>query len=114
MSNHAEEYAESLRDSITDVMDAVREGREIDGQDPHEYLDEWPLEIVRQVGRPFEIVLTVGGPDARVVCDLDAEGYRWGSAKVEVHWGGDVARRYGTDVDALADHFADLYVGMGE
>lgn len=111
-TNHAEEYADTLSDHIEEVMQAVREGSPVEDQDATEWLDEWPLEVVRQVGRQFEVVLTVGGPDARVVCDLTAEGYRWGSAKLEVHWGGDVARRYGSWMNDLADHFADYYAGM--
>lgn len=114
MTNHAEEYAGTMWDSIEEVMAAALADEQIEGQDAREYLDEWPLEIVRQIGRPFEVVLTVGGPDARVECDLDADGYRWGDAVLVVRWGGDVARRYGKAINDLADHFADYYVEMGE
>lgn len=112
MSNHAEDYAESVRDSIDEIRTAAMADAMIEDQDAREYLDEYPLEIVHQIGRRFEVVLTVGGPDARVMCDLDADGYRWGSAVLEVHWGSDVARRYGSGIDFLADYFAEFYVGM--
>ena len=114
MTNHASEYADTMAESIAEAMGAITVGGYVEGQDATEYLAEWPLEIVHQMGRRFEVVLTVGGPDARVVCDLDTAGQRWGAAVLEVTWGTDTSRRYGHSIDQLADYFAELFEGVDE
>lgn len=71
-----------------------------------EELDNWPLELVAQAGSPFEIVLTVGGPDVRIEWDA-----RWGtrSAELVVRWSGSApARRSSAAISEMAHYFADL------
>lgn len=114
MTNHAAEYADSLSESISENMGAVFAGGYIEGQDAGEYVTEWPLEIVRTVGQRFQIVLTVGGPDARVECDLDSTGARWGAAELVVRWGTDTERRYGRSIDQMADYFAEMFEGVDD
>ena len=103
----ANNYADAMMSSIDTAVTALQEGVEVEGVPVDEFLDEWPLEIVRQVGRQFEVVLTVGGPDARLTCDLDSDGDRMGQACLEVSWGNTRARRYSTAADTLADWYAD-------
>ena len=103
----AADYAGALVETIRAALAALDEGHEFEGIPADEYLGEWPLEIVRQVGRQFEVVLTVGGPDARLTCDLDSDGDRMGQACLEVSWGNTRARRYSTAADTLADWYAD-------
>lgn len=68
-------------------------------------LDERPLELVAQLGSPFEIVLGVGGPDSRIVWD---GRYGTDSARLEVSWGsGDVTRR-SSGIRAMADYYAEM------
>lgn len=107
MSDLATDYAESLAETIAASVRAFDDGRQLEGQPADEYLDQWPLEVVRQVGRRFEVVLTVGGPDARLTCDLDSGGDRWGPAVLEVTWGSHTATRHGLDVDRLADFYVE-------
>ena len=104
----ATDYADALVETTCAVLAALDERHEFEGILADEYLDEWPLEVVRQVGRRFEVVLTVGGPDARLVCDLDEDGERWGLAALEVTWGTSTARRYGLEVDRLADWYVEV------
>ena len=104
----ATDYAGALVETIRTALAALDEGHELEGIPADEYLDEWPLEVVRQVGRRFEVVFTVGGPDARLVCDLDEDGERWGPAALEVTWGTSRARREGVEIDRLADWYVEV------
>lgn len=103
----AADYAAAVLDTMRAAVVALDEGGQLEGVDAETYLDEWPLEVVRQVGRRFEVVVTVGGPDARLTCDLDEDGDRWGPAALEVSWGLSTARREGSDVDRLADYYIE-------
>ena len=103
----ATDYADAVSESIRDAVTALKGGHPVEGVDIETYLDEWPLEVVRQVGRRFEVVLTVGGPDARLVCDLDEDGDRWGPAALEVTWGSHTASRQGGAMDTLADYYVE-------
>ncbi len=102
-----EEYADTMVTALTELWEAIDNGAEYDGYpDGYEYLDQWPLEIVREVGRPFTILLSFGGPNTRI------ESYADGSnAVIEVAWGSNVARRYAESVDRTAEYFAGFYEG---
>jgi hypothetical protein len=73
-----------------------------------EELDAWPLELVAQIGSPFEVVIGVGGPDVRIEWDG-----RWGtdSAQLHVRWGGDHAIRSSEAIRDMAAYFAEYMEG---
>ena len=105
--NLAEEYADTLVRSLTELWDAMDSApdSEYDGyESPDEALMARPLGITREVGEPFRILLTSGGPYADVTSNAHGE---W--AKLKVSWGGDVARRYGPVIDRTAHYFAELW-----
>lgn len=74
---------------------------EYDAWDPHEYLTEYPLEIVDERGRNFAVVLTVGGPHI----EIEAEGS--GRATLNGYWGGEHVTLYGDVFDRTLDWFID-------
>lgn len=114
--------AEETADSALAPVDRLAEGLD----DPDAYLstgdeyedvlyrelDEWPLEIVRQVGRPFTVVVGTGGPHVEIVCEVDGGGGRQGDAKIEVYWSSGNARRYGSSVNDVADYYVGMFEGM--
>ena len=105
--NLAEEYADTLVRSLTELWDAMDSApdSEYDGyESPYEALMAMPLEITREVGEPFRILLTFGGPNAWITSNAHGE---W--AKLKVSWGGDTARRYGPVIDRTAHYFAELW-----
>lgn len=105
--NLAEEYADTLVESLTELWDAMDDSpdSEFDGYEtPDEALMAMPLEIVREVGERFQVLLTSGGPNAWI--ESDAQG---DYAGLIVVWGRGRAKRYGPVVDRTAQWFAGLY-----
>ena len=111
--NLAEEYADALVRSLTelwDAMDSNNPDSEYRGYGtPDEALMAMPLEVTRVVGEPFRILLALGGPalggpNAWITSNAHGE---W--AKLKVSWGSDVARRYGPVIDRTAHYFAELW-----
>ena len=106
--NQAAEYADTVKESIEEMMTALdpdRDSSALDDtyDDVREALDNYPLEIVHQIGSPFEVVITVGGPDARIVHDM-----RFTSWTLEVAWGGDVAVRRSSSITAMGEYFLSM------
>lgn len=103
--DHAGEYADSVKETIEEMMSAYDNAHEEEAnEEALEALDSYPLEIVHQIGSPFEVVLTVGGPDARLVHDM-----RFTSWELEVHWGVDVATRRSSSITAMGEYFLGAY-----
>ena len=84
--NHAKEQARAQLDSIMEMVKALKNGEVIDGQDPHERIQEGPLAVeVRSDwhspgdgnDKPTEynILLCTGGPAVRIIGKLDGHGY---------------------------------------
>ena len=74
--NLAEEYADTLVRSLTELWDAMDSDpdSEYDGyESPYEALMAMPLEITREVGEPFRILLTFGGPNAWITSNAHGE-----------------------------------------
>lgn len=108
----AEGYADEVRDSLTELWlryDAAVESDDSEAIESVEReLDGYPLELVAERGEPFQVVLTVGGPDARVVW-WASQGA--GMAKLSVHWGTGEASRYSDGVRRLAEYFESYMEG---
>jgi hypothetical protein len=60
------QQAASTKRLLEEVWAAIDAGEEYEGQDAREYLDEWPLEVVWEVGEPFAVVLGTGGPHVEI------------------------------------------------
>jgi len=58
-------------------------------QSAERYLDELPLEVVKEVGTPLAVVLTTGGPHIEIVKDS-----RGGTAQLEGYWGSEHITRH--------------------
>lgn len=104
--NLAQNYADSLAETFAELVTAIEDGAEIyDGQDPREYLDEMPLEIIAEVGEPYSVVFTVGGPFAEVTWTARA-GAEW--AELRTAWGSDRGRVTSDAVRYVARYFAEM------
>lgn len=103
----ASEYADGVRDSIEEMMTeyaAYNAPGDDTNESALEALDEYPLELVWQKGAPFEVVITVGGPDARIVHDV-----RWNDWTLVVRWGTDTAsERRSEHITAMGEYFLTL------
>jgi hypothetical protein len=109
MTDNAVAYCRSLRETIGELVTAISNGEDYEGQPADEYLMDWPLELVARVGSPFEILLTFGGPDARIVWD---GRYGTESARLIVNWW---QQRDETTSDAIryvARFFEDIMADM--
>ena len=83
--NHAKEQARAQLDSIMEMVKALKNGEEIDGQDPAERIHEDPLSVeVRSdwhspgdgndKSTEYMILLCTGGPAVRIIGELDEYG----------------------------------------
>ena len=73
----------------------------VEWHDPHDYLAEYPLEVVDERGRNFAVVLTTGGPHI----EIEAEGND--CAALKGYWGGKRATLTGDVFDRVLDWFID-------
>ena len=73
----------------------------VEWYDPHDYLAEYPLEVVDERGRNFAVVLGTGGPHI----EIEAEGY--GRAALQGYWGGVRATLTADVFDRVLDWFID-------
>ena len=84
-TDHAREQARTQLDSLVEMVTALQNGEEIDGQDPQERIQEDPLSIeVRSDwhspgsgnDKPTEynILLCTGGPACRIIGELNEYG----------------------------------------
>lgn len=64
------------------------------------YLDELPLEVVKEVGTLLTVVLTLGGPHIEIVKDS-----RGGTAQLEGYWGGEHITRHDEVYTWALDYF---------
>lgn len=94
---HTLELIESLRRHIDGNDCYVGQGCEVCTEYPertpadsaHAFMGEWPLEVVQEVGTPWAVVLTVGGPHCEIVRDARGGPARWigswGTETVTMH-----------------------------
>lgn len=103
--NMAQDYADSLAQTFAELVTAIENDAEIyDGQDPREYLDEMPLEIIAEAGEPYSVVFTVGGPFAEVTWTARAGTER---AELKTTWGSDRGSRTSDAIRYVARYFAE-------
>lgn len=69
--------------------------------DLHEYMQDYPLEVVDERGRNYAVVLTTGGPHIEV----EAEGM--GRAALHGYWGGEHVVLSGSALDDFLDHYIE-------
>ena len=75
--------------------------RRVNWHDPHEYLTDYPLEIIDERGRNFAVVLTVGGPHIEIAADGQ------NIASLHGYWGGEHVTLSGQVFDAVLDYFIE-------
>ena len=73
----------------------------VEWHDPHDYLVEYPLEVVDERGRNFAVVLTVGGPHI----EIEAAGN--GRSALKGYWAGERATLTDDVFDRVLDWFID-------
>lgn len=83
---------------------------EYEGQDPREFLDQLPLEIVWEVGEPFAVVLGTGGPHTEITGGGRASGAGY---ELWSYWGGDKGVRRGGPVARTGEYFRELVEETG-
>jgi acetylornithine deacetylase/succinyl-diaminopimelate desuccinylase-like protein len=103
------EQAQSTKQLLEEVWEAIDAGEEYEGQDAREYLDEWPLEVVWEKGEPFAVVLGTGGPHVEIT-----GGGRQGAYTLWVYWGGDKSAASGAAITRTGDYFRELYEELGD
>lgn len=90
-----------LWEAIDDPRDDVTGERvEYEGRDPHEYLDEMPLEIVWEMGEPFAVILGTGGPHIEIT-----GGGRQGGYQLHGYWGGEHVVVTGGAITRTGEYF---------
>ena len=95
------ENLENVRQSLAELferIDAVDDPDEF-GQ-AFEELDEYPLEIVWEVGEPFAVVLGTGGPHIEIT-----GGGRQGSYTLHGYWGGEHVTLSGASITRMGGYF---------
>lgn len=100
MKHSAQELLDQQMDAVnTDIlefMDAVKAGKDTFGEDDQP-LDEYALEVVREMGQPYAVVICTGGPHIEVA----AEGP--GEARLEGYWWGTRSTYYGKHYSDFMD-----------
>lgn len=107
-----ENYVASVAETVREIAAAIREGREVYREDDNgneARVDDYPLEIVAEIGRPFAVVITTGGPHVEIVAD----GYD--AARIVGTWGflGNTATEY-DDAAGTFGAVLDYYTGRLE
>lgn len=75
----------------------------IEGQ-MSQLLDEYPLEIVYELGEPFTVIISAGGPHVEITNGLDGR-----DCYVLVgHWGTETVMRRGDPVATVAAYLRDM------
>lgn len=104
-TNMAQDYADQLAETLSEVVAAIEADEEYEGQDAREYLDEMPLELVNEPGEPFSVLLTFGGPNASIVWSgRSGPDY----ARLETAWGRDNGYRSSDAIRYVANYFSEL------
>ena len=101
--NMAQEQADAYAETLEEIWAAIDADEEYEDQDPREYLDEMPLEIVWQAGSPFEILFGVGGPSTWIEQDA-----RYDNPELISVWGGDRGVVRSEAIRRTADYFREL------
>lgn len=73
-----------------------------EGEDPHDVLVEYPLEIVDERGRLYTVVFCTGGPHVEVTKDG-----AYGACIMSGYWGGEKVTRGGDIMDWVMDYYLD-------
>jgi hypothetical protein len=105
-----ENYVAGVAETVREIAAAIREGREVYRADDNgnvAYVDEYPLEVVAEVGRPFTVLVTCGGPHVEIVAD----GYE--GARLVGHWGSEISTLW-DDADGTFGAVLDYYTGRQE
>jgi hypothetical protein len=99
------DQAVSSKELLGEIWDAIDAAGEYEGQDAREYLDEWPLEIVWELGEPFAVVLGTGGPHVEIRGGgrHDGMGYT-----LHVYWSGEHVTMSGESITRTGAYFRDL------
>lgn len=137
MTDHAYDYAQTLKESLAEMWDVIdgeasrpcknpdhylvgRCGEAcdecdgtgiiavtgIEGEEPTDYLNNLPLEIVWEVGEPFAVVLACGGPHAEIV-----GGGRNGGFQLVVTFGRDKSTVTSDAITRTGEYFRELVSG---
>lgn len=97
----AKNYADSLLSTLAEMIEALDSD---ETGEACEAVQEMPLELVSRVGSPFSILLTFGGPNARIVWDGQ---YGTDNAELIVSWDETVTRT-SEAVRRFAAYFAEI------
>ena len=95
------ENLESVRQSLAELFERIDS---VDGSGEYERafeeLDEYPLEVVWEVGEPFAVVLDTGGPHIEIT-----GGGRQGAYTLHGYWGGEHASLSGASITRMGQYF---------
>lgn len=103
----AHDYGIQLRGTLEEVWQQIDASGDYEGQDAREYLEEMVLEVDWEIGEPFAVVLTVGGPYA----EITGGGRSQPAYTLDVYWGGATSRISGEAITRTGQYFREL---MGE
>ena len=99
------ENLENVRQSLAELFERIDSVDDPDefGQ-PFEELNEYPLEIVWEVGEPFAVVLGTGGPHIEIT-----GGGRQGAYTLHGYWGGEHVALSGAPITRTGEYFRNFY-----
>ena len=96
MSN-LQDHVKSVDDTIRQFVEQISDGVDdpiVDDQ----CLDEWPLELIGEIGRCWAVTICTGGPHIEVTADGQY------AARLEGYWGDDRYTLCGEYLDTFLDH----------
>lgn len=103
MSNVHLEYLNNYAETIAEVAANIRKHGEAFTVEDGERYEYEPLEVVAEIGRPWTVLLTYGGPNV----SLSADGF--GPVTLDLYWGG--AHHYKWDNNGDFATVLDYFTG---
>lgn len=101
---HVRDTADGYVSTLNLLWDHIDRDEEYEGENPIDYLDSMPLEVVWEAGEPFAVVLGTGGPHVEIT-----GGGRQGGYTLTVYWGSNPAHRSGEAITRTGEYFRELY-----
>lgn len=100
---HVRDTADGYVSTLGLLWDHIDRDEEFEGEEPRDYLESLPLEIVWEKGEPFAVVLGTGGPHVEIT-----GGGRQGGYELTVYWGSSPVARRGESISRTGEYFREM------
>lgn len=98
LDNHMDATYQHIVEWATRINDGTYDDDNDDGS-----IYDYPLEIIKEVGKPYSVLITCGGPHIEV----EAHGHE--NARLKGYWGGKHATRWDNGTNPLTT-FLDFFI----